>query len=137
LVFHNDGFVAHGRHIRTACRAATHHHRDLRQPLGAHIGLVKEDAAKVVAVGEHLVLVGQVSTARVHQVNARQVVLLRNFLRTQMLLHREGVIRAAFHGGVVAHNHAVHTADAADAHDQASARCVVVVHVERSEWGHF
>jgi hypothetical protein len=45
---------------------------------GAHVGLVEEDAAEVVAVGEDLVLVGQVGAARVHQVDAGQVVLLRH-----------------------------------------------------------
>ena len=66
LVFHDDGLVAHGRHIRPAGGAAAHDHRNLRDALGAHIGLVVEDAAKVLFVGEHIVLVGQVGAARVH-----------------------------------------------------------------------
>jgi hypothetical protein len=63
LVLDDDGLVAHGRHVGAAGRARTHHHRDLRDALRAHVGLVVEDAAEVVAVGEHLVLVGQVGAA--------------------------------------------------------------------------
>jgi hypothetical protein len=55
--------VAHRRHVGAAGRARAHHHRDLRDALRAHVGLVEEDAAEVVAVGEDLVLVGQVGAA--------------------------------------------------------------------------
>ena len=124
LVFNNDGFVAHGGHICTACRAAAHDHRNLRNAQGAHVGLVVEDATKVLTVGEHIVLVGQVGTARVNQINAGQVVLLGHFLRTQMLLDRHGVVGATLHRSVVAHNHAIHAIDAANAGNHAGARGV-------------
>ncbi|MPM74215.1 hypothetical protein SDC9_121200 [bioreactor metagenome] len=87
----------------------------------------------MLAVGEHVVLIGQVGAARVHQIDTRQIVLLRHFLRAQVLLHRHRVVGAALHRGVVAHDHAVHAVDAADAGDHASARSIVVVHVERSQ----
>ena len=91
---------------------------------------------EMVKVGKDFVLMRQVRTAAVDQINARQVISLGNFLRAQMLFDGHWVISAAFYGRVVAHDHAVHTADAANARDQACARRVVVVHVERSEWGH-
>ena len=109
----------------------------MRNALRAHIGLVEEDAAKVVSIGKHLVLVGQVGAARVHQINTGQAVLLRHLLGTQMLFHGERVVGAAFDGGVVAHDHAVDTADAANARNQTSARGIVAVHVERSQRSQF
>ncbi len=130
LVLDDDGLVAHGRHIRAARSARAHDHRDLRDALRTHIGLVEKDATEVVAIRKDLVLVGQIGAARVHQINAGQVVLLRNLLRTQMLLHRHGIVGAALHCGIVADDHAVHPADTANAHDHARARRVVVVHVE-------
>jgi len=135
LVFDDDGFIAHGRHIGTAGRAAAHHHGNLRNALRTHIGLVEEDAAKVLAVGEHIVLVGQVGTAGIHQINTGQVVLLGNFLCTQMLFDRYGVVGTAFDGGIVAHHHAVHATDPPNARNQACARCIVVVHVQRRQRG--
>ena len=124
MVFHNDGFVAHGGHISATRRATAHDHRNLRNAQGTHIGLVEKDAAKVIAVWKHIVLVGQVGTTRVDQVNAGQVVLLRHFLRAQMFLDGHGVVGTALHGGVVAHNHAIYAIDAANASNHACARCV-------------
>ena len=63
LVFDNDGFITHGRHIGTARRTRPHHHGNLPQALSAQVGLVVEDAAKVVAVRKHVVLIRQVGTA--------------------------------------------------------------------------
>ena len=70
------------------------------------------------------------------------MILCRNFLRPQMLFHGERVIRAALHGGIVAHNHAIHTADAPDSGDDSGAggaiRAVTVgVHGERGEGRQF
>ena len=105
----------------------------MRNALRAHIRLVVKDAAKVVAVREHLVLVGQIGAAGVDQIDAGQVVLLRHFLRAQVFFDRHGVVGAAFDGGVVAHNHAVHTADPANASNQPGAGGVVAVQIERGQ----
>ena len=114
--------VAHRRHVGAAGGARAHHHRDLRDALGRHVGLVVEDAAEVLAVGKHVVLVGQVGAAAVDQVDARQAVLLRDLLRAQVLFLTVSGVGAALHRGVVAHDHAVDAADAADAGDHAGAR---------------
>ncbi len=55
--------VGHGGHVGAARRAGAHDDRDLRDAGGRHAGLVEEDAAEMVAVGEHLVLVRQVGAA--------------------------------------------------------------------------
>ena len=108
-------------------------HRDLRDAGGRHVGLVVEDAAEMVAVGEHLVLARQVRAAGIDEVDARQPVLERDFLRAQVLLHREREIGAAFHRGVVGDDHALPAADAADAGDEAGGGHRLVVHLPRRE----
>ena len=129
LVFDDDGFIAHGRHIRAACGAGSHHHRDLRYALGGHIGLIEEDATEVIAIRKHFILIRQVRTTGVHQINTRQIILLRDFLRTQMLLDRHRIVSAALDGGVVAHDDAFNAFDAAYARDDAGARGGMVIHV--------
>jgi len=87
----------------------------------------------VLAVGEDLVLVGQVGAARIDEVYAGQAVLRRDLLRAQVLLDGQRVVGAALDGGVVADDHALDTADAADAGDQPGAGRLVVVEVERGQ----
>mmetsp|Transcript_15820 Transcript_15820/g.36889 ORF Transcript_15820/g.36889 Transcript_15820/m.36889 type:complete len:228 (-) Transcript_15820:673-1356(-) len=57
--------VRHGRHVRAARGARAHHDRDLRDAHGRHVRLVVKNAAKVVAVGEDLILARQEGAARV------------------------------------------------------------------------
>jgi len=81
----------------------------------------------MLAIGEHLGLMRQVGAAAVDQIDARQPVLLRDFLRTQMLLDRHRVIGAALHRGIVAHDHALAPRHAPDPGDHARAGDVVTV----------
>lgn len=90
LVAHHDRFVRHRRHIRAASGARAHDHGDLRDAHGTHIGLVEKDPAEVFAIREHLVLTRQVGAARVHQINARQTVLLGDSLRAQVFFTVSG-----------------------------------------------
>ena len=138
LVAHDDALVAHRRHIGATGRATAHDHGNLGDALRAEVGLVEEDAAEMVAVRKHLVLVRQVGAARVDQVDARQAVLLRDLLRAQMLLDRQRVVGAALDRRVVAHDHAIDAADPADAGDQAGAGRAVAaiaigVHAQRGQ----
>ncbi len=137
LVAHHDGLVAHRRHVGAAGGAGAHHHGDLRDALGAHVGLVEEDAAEVLAVGEDFVLARQVGAARVHQVDARQAVLLGDGLGAQVLLHGQRVVAATFYRGVVADDHALHAFHAADAGDHAGGGDVFAVHLMGGEGGDF
>ena len=91
-------------------------------PLRRHIGLVEEDAAEMVAVGEHLILIGQVGAAGIHQIDAGQPVFSGDFLRAQMLLHRHRIIGAALHGGIVADHHDLLALDPADPGNQSRPR---------------
>ncbi len=103
---HDDRLVRHRRHVGAAGRAGAHHDGDLGDALRGHAGLVVEDPAEVLAVGEDLVLEREEGAARVDEVDAREVVLLRDLLRAEVLLHREREVRAALHRRVVRDDHA-------------------------------
>ncbi len=133
---HDDGLVAHRRHVRAAGRARAHDERDLRDPGRRHPRLVVEDPAEMVAVGEDVGLEGQERAAAVDEVDAGQPVLQRDLLGAQMLLHGHRVVRAALDGRVVGDDDARRAFDLSDAGDDAGARRVVVVQAvggERTE----
>ena len=90
-------------------------------PRGGQVGLVEEDPAEVLAVGEHLVLHRQERAAGVDEVDARQPVVGGDLLRAQVLLDRDRVVGAALDGRVVGDDHALAAADPADAGDDAGA----------------
>ena len=131
----DDGFVGHCRHVGAARRARAHDRSDLRDALRGHSRLVEEDAAEMIAIGEHLRLERQVRAAGIDQVDAGQAVLQRNLLRAHVLLHRHGKVRPALHGGVVGDDHHLAARDAADAGDDARRRRIVVVHVGSGQRG--
>ena len=80
LVAHHDRFVGHRRHVSAAGGARAHDHRNLRNAHGAHVGLVEEDPPEVLAIRKHFVLTRQVGAAGVHQIDARQTILLSDGL---------------------------------------------------------
>jgi hypothetical protein len=102
LVLDDDGLVRHRGDVRAAGRAAAEHGGDLSDALGAHGGLVEEDPAEVLAVGEDLVLGREVRAAGVDEVDARQPVVQRHLLGAQVLLDGHRVVGAALDGRVVA-----------------------------------
>ena len=128
LVLDDDRLVAHRRHVGAARRARAHDDGDLGDPLRAHVGLVEEDPAEVLAIGEDLVLARQERAAGVDEVEARQAVLQRDLLRAQVLLHRHRVVGAALHRRVVGDDHAFLAVDAADAGDHSGGGRLAVVH---------
>ena len=128
LIAHDHALVRHGGNISAARGARPHHAGNLRDAERAHIGLIEEDPPEVVAVGEDLRLMRQVRTAGVHQIDARQAVLLRNLLRAQVLLHRHRVIGAALHGRVIAHDHALPPRNAPHPADDRCAADVAFIH---------
>ena len=117
LAAHDHALVAHRGHVGAAGGARAEHGRELRDAHRRELRLVEEDAAEVLAIGEHLVLQRQERAARVDEVDARQSLLLRDLLCAQVLLDGHRVVGAALDGGVVADDHdrpAVHEADARD-----------------------
>ena len=130
---HDDRLVAHRRHVGAASGAGAHHRGDLRDALLRHAGLVVEDAAEVVAIGEDVGLHRQERPARVDEVDARQPVLECNLLRPQVLLDGEGVVRAALDRRVVGDDHARSPLDDADTRDDPGRRHDAVVLLPRGE----
>ena len=119
--------VRHRRHVRTAGRARAHDRGDLRDALARHARLIVEDASEVIAVGEDVRLHRQERAAGVDEIDARQVVLLRDLLRAQMLANGQRVVGAALDGRVVRDDHAVAALDRCDpGHDTGRRRRVAV-----------
>ena len=116
----DHGLVGHRRHVGAAGGARAHHAGDLRDALRGQVGLVEEDPAEVLAVGEDLVLHRQERAAGVDEVDAGQVVLGGHGLRAQVLLDRDRVVGAALDGRVVGDHHDLAAADPADAGDDAA-----------------
>ena len=122
LVADDHRLVRHRRDVGAAGGARAHHRGDLRDPPGGQVGLVEEDPAEVLAVGEHLVLHRQEGAAGVDEVDARQPVVGGDRLRAQVLLDRDRVVGAALDRRVVGDDHALAAADPADAGDDAGRR---------------
>ena len=135
LLAHDDVLVAHRGHVGAARGARSHHRGQLGEAGLRHRGLVEEDPAEVLPVGEDLVLPGQERPARVDQVDAGQVVRGRDGLGPQVLLDRDRVVAAALDRGVVGHHHAVPALDPADAGDQAAGRDRVLVELPARQRG--
>ena len=87
----------------------------------------------MITVREHFGLIRQVRAATVHQVDARQPIFARDFLRPQVLFHGQRKIRAALDRRVVADNHAFAAFDTADAGNHARAMNGAVVHTVRRQ----
>ena len=131
----DDRLVRHGRHVGPAGRARAHHGGDLRDPERRHAGLVVEDPAEVVAVGEDLGLERQEGAARVDEVDARQTVLPGDLLGAEVLLDREREVGAALHGRVVGDDHALLALDDADPGGDARAGRIAAVHTPGGQRG--
>ena len=86
----------------------------LRDALRREDGVVAEDPAEVVLVGEDLVLHRQEDARRVDEVDQRQAVLGRRSLGAEDLLDRHREERAGLHGGVVGDDHDPPAGDRAD-----------------------
>ena len=125
--------VGHRGDVRAAGGARPHDRGDLRDAGGRQVGLVEEDPAEVVAVGEDLVLHRQERAAGVDEIDARQPVGGSHLLRAQVLLHGHRVVGAALDGRVVGDHDALAPADPADAGDDAGRRNRVVVHPDGGE----
>ena len=124
---HDDGLVAHRRHIGAAGRAGAHDDRDLGDAVRAHPRLIVEDAAEMLAVRKDLVLVRQVGPAAVDEIDAGQPVLRRDLLRAKMLLDGHRVVGAALHRRVVGKDHHVAPRHTPDPRDRAGRRDVSAV----------
>ena len=83
----------------------------------------------MVFVGKYFVLSRQERAAGIHKIYAWQVVLRRNFLRSQVFLHCNRIVGTAFDSRIVGNDHTVDAVHLSDARDDARCRDVVVIHV--------
>ena len=120
LVHHHD-LVTHRWDVRTASSATTEDNRDLWDAFGTHPCLIIKYPAKIVLIGEDVILLRKEGTCRVDHVYAWKVVLLSNLLGPQVLLHRNRVVCSTLECKIVGNNHALSSADHADACDHVSA----------------
>jgi len=127
LFTHDDGFVAHRRDVSPAGRARAHHNGDLRNIERRQAGLIVEDPPEMIAVRKDFVLQRQEGAPRVDQVQAGQVILQRDLLGAQVLLHRHRVIGAAFDRGIVGYDQTFHTRDAANPGNHPGTRRGIVI----------
>jgi hypothetical protein len=119
---HNHHLIAHRWHIRAASRARSHHRCNLSNASGRHPRLIVKNAPEVVAVGEDVCLERQERAAAIDQIDAGEMVLFGDFLRAQVLFHRQRIICTAFDGCIIGDDHHFAPGDAPDAGDDASGR---------------
>ncbi len=124
--FGHEHRIGHDGKISAAGDTHAHDGRDLRNAERAHHGVVAEDAAEVVGVGEDIFLQWKEDAGGVDQVEGGNAVLEGDGLGAQNLLGRHGKERAGLHCGVVGDDHAEASADAAEAGDDARAGCAAV-----------
>ena len=123
----DHGLVRHRRHVGAAGGARAHHRCDLRDAERRQARLVEEDPAEVIPVREDLGLEREEGAARVDEVDAREAVLAGDLLGAQVLLDRQGEVRAALDGRVVRDDDALASLDHADpGHDPRRRRLAVV-----------
>src|SRR4029077_20804595 len=94
-----------------------------------------EDAPEMLAVREHLVLLGEERAARVHQIDAGQSVLQRDLLSAKVLLHRDRVVGSTFDRRVVDYDRALPTGARSAPGDEARSGRPVDVHAVSGELG--
>ncbi len=111
--------IAQHRQIAAAGHAIAEDRRDLRHAGGGQDGVVAEDAAEVVLIGEDLVLQRQKYAGRVHEVKQRQAIVEGDALGPKDLFDGQREEGAGLDGGVIGHNHRLPAGDSADAGDDA------------------
>ena len=92
------------------------------------MSLVIENASEVLAIWKDFALEGQERTARIHEIDAREVILQRDLLCAQVLFDGDGEVSAALYGGIVGNDHALTAMDSSDSSDDACAGSIIVVH---------
>src|SRR6185312_1084555 len=135
LSAHDDRLIGHRGHVRAAGRAAAEHDGDLSDAASGEARLIEEDAPEVIFVGENLVLQGQVGAAGVDQIDAGQLVLERDLLRPQMLLHRDRKVGSALDGRIVRNDDRFASGHAADVGDETRGGRLVLIKPARRERG--
>ena len=98
--------------------------------------MIEKYSPEVIFVWKYFVLVGQIGTAGIDQVDAGEVVLTGNVLGAQVFFDADRVIGAALHRRVVGNNDALDSINASDAGDDACpGHIVFAIHVVGGKLG--
>ncbi len=119
---HEDG-IGHDGKVGSPGNAHAHDGGDLGNTQRAHHGVVTKDAAEIVGVREDILLQRKEDARRIDKVERGDAVFKRDVLRPQHLLGSHGKERAGFDRCIVGNDHAKPACDAADASNDAGARC--------------
>ncbi len=87
----------------------------------------------MVAIRKDVGLEWEVGAAGVHQVDARQAVLLGDLLGAEVLLDRQRKVRASLDRRIVGDDHALGSLDRPDPRDEPGAGCLALVAVPGGE----
>ena len=142
LMHDDDGFITHRRDIRPASGAGPHNHSDLRNAFGRHGCLIIKNPTKMIPIRKHFILIRQVGTTGIDQIQARQIVLISNFLRAQMFFNRDRIIGAALDGRVITHDDTFLTRHPSDTRNNTGGRrsshaMLILIHVVGGELREF
>lgn len=102
--------------------------------MGRHRGLVVKDASEMVFVGEDFCLEGEECSARIDEIDAREVVFKRNFLGAEVFFNGDRKIGSALDGCIVGDDYALTAVDSSDSGDDTGGGGSVVVHSPGGEW---
>ena len=92
-------------------------------PMRAHYGVVAEDAAEIVGVGEDVFLEREKNAGGIDEINGGDVIFDGDVLRADDFFRGHREKRAGFYGGVVGDEHEHAAADACEAGDRACRGC--------------
>ncbi len=138
LLFDKDDIIRKPRQISAARRGRAVHNGNLGNACRRQPRLVREGPP---AFDKHLALIEQVRAARLHEIDQRQLIFLRDLLRTQRFLQPHWRNCAALDGAVARQDKHALAGDDADAYDAAAAHdaspAIVVVHPEARKRGQF
>ncbi len=129
LVSHDNTLIAHGGYIGAPRRTGSHDNGDLRDTERGHVRLIIKTPAKMITIGEHILLVRQVRPAGIDEIDAGKPVFERNFLRPQMLLHSQRVISTTLHRCIIADDNTFAPLDAANAGNDTGGMNIAAIHI--------
>ena len=127
-LLHHQDHVAQRRQISAARDTGPHDGRDLRHmQFAPHERVVVEDPARAVLARKDAVLIGQVDTRRIHQIDNRHAVPHGDLLGAQDFGDRLRPPGPGFHGGIVRDHHRGTAFDTADTGHHTGGRSLPVV----------
>ena len=106
ISFYNDVFISHCWNISSSGSATTQHDWHLGNASAWHLSHIVENSTEVTLCWKHFALAWQVSSSRIDEIEARELVLCCNFLSPEMFADSNGVVRSSFNCRIVCNNHA-------------------------------